>query len=76
MRLSRQPIIPRGKAGKRLAAQAISHVPSKMRDEAQMRPRTSLTARTRTIETDRIQQLLPIDRIKPAVLGRIGITTI
>ena len=42
---------------------------AKMRDEAQMRPRTSLAARTGTIETDRIRQLLPIDRVKPAVLG-------
>ena len=42
---------------------------AEMRDEAQMRPRTSLAARTGTIETDRIRQLLPIDRVKPAVLG-------
>jgi hypothetical protein len=40
-----------------------------MRDEAQMWPRASLTTRTGTIETDRIRQLLPIDRVKPAVLG-------
>ena len=42
---------------------------AEMRDEAQMRPRTSLAARTGTIETDRSRQLLPIDRVKPAVLG-------
>jgi len=42
---------------------------TKMRDEAQMQPRTSLAARTGTIETDRIRQLLPIDRVEPAILG-------
>ena len=42
---------------------------AEMRDEAEMRPRTSLAARTGTIETDRSRQLLPIDRVKPAVLG-------
>jgi len=42
---------------------------AEMRDEAQMWPRTSLAARTGTLETDRVRQLLPIDRVKPAVLG-------
>ena len=42
---------------------------AKMRDEAQMRPRASLATRTGTIESDRVRQLLPIDRVKPAVLG-------
>ena len=42
---------------------------AEMRDEPKMRPRAAFTSRTGPVEPDRIGQLLPVERIEPAVLG-------